>query len=258
MHAQLSQPLTSQRQVLCRLISTYEADQKQLELICTALDKVLATQHGTDLLLGAQQYAEAALASPQHRLRLLGVQQLGRLLLLRADQQQEAMQLETSLIKALQVGRTRWPAALTKQRSTGMHTCTFDTIKALPIIHLPHTPLTAPLNPRRPASPFLPSPTHTPIRPPRACCSLEHMPRASQDDTGIAGAAEKALLSYLHTQPPAAFADLLCGSSIAATQLAELSGSRSATQRMRAFALLVQAAAGSRSHAEQLKQAGGV
>lgn len=85
-----------------------------------------------------------------------------------------------------------------------------------------------------------------------------HLPRASQDDTGIAGAAEKALLAYLHTQPPAAFADLLCGSSTAATQLAELSGSRSATQRMRAFALLVQAAAGSRSHAEQLKQAGGV
>lgn len=97
----------------CRLLSTHEADQKQLELICIALDKVLASQHGTDLLLGAQQYAEAALASPQHRLRLLGVQQLGRLLLLRADQQQEAMQLETSLIKALQVGRNRWPAAPT-------------------------------------------------------------------------------------------------------------------------------------------------
>lgn len=59
---------------------------------------------GTNILLGAQQYAEAALSSPQPRLRLLGVQQLGRLLLLKADQQPEAMQLETALINALKVG----------------------------------------------------------------------------------------------------------------------------------------------------------
>jgi hypothetical protein len=36
-------------------------------------------------------------------LRLLGVKQLGRLLLLKADQQQEAMQLETALVQALKV-----------------------------------------------------------------------------------------------------------------------------------------------------------
>jgi hypothetical protein len=76
-----------------------------------------------------------------------------------------------------------------------------------------------------------------------------------QDDTGIAKAAEKALLSYTQAHPDV-LADLLSGSSTAATQLAELSASSSATKRMRAFALLVQAAASSRSHAELLKQAG--
>jgi hypothetical protein len=138
----------------CRLLSTHEADQKQLELICTALDKVLATQHGTDLLLGAQQYAEAALASPQHRLRLLGVQQLGRLLLLKADQQQEAMQLETSLIKALQVWHTRWPAATT---NSSMHISR----NLSPLFHAgAHMPLDGPLNQPEPTY-FPPSPTHT-------------------------------------------------------------------------------------------------
>ena len=71
----------------------------------------------------------------------------------------------------------------------------------------------------------------------------------------MAGAAERALLAYVSAHP-AAFVDLLTGSSPAAVQLSELSGSSSATQRMRAFSLLVGAAASSSSHAEQLKQAG--
>lgn len=74
----------------------------------------------------------------------------------------------------------------------------------------------------------------------------------------MAGAAERALLSYISAHPDT-FTDLLSGSSPAATQLSELSSdSSSATKRMRAFSLLVKAAASSSSHAEQLKQAGGV
>lgn len=72
----------------------------------------------------------------------------------------------------------------------------------------------------------------------------------------MAGAAERALLGYISAHPDA-FTDLLSDSSPAATQLSELSSSSSsATQRMRAFSLLVKAAASSRRHAEQLKQAG--
>jgi hypothetical protein len=71
----------------------------------------------------------------------------------------------------------------------------------------------------------------------------------------VAAAAERALLSYIAAHP-AAFAELLTGSSQAAAALAQLSGSSSSTLRMRALSLLVTAAASSRSHAEELKKAG--
>lgn len=58
---------------------------------------------GTALLPGAQQYAEAALASPHHRLRLLGVEQLGRLLLASVGDAAQCMVLQTALVNALKV-----------------------------------------------------------------------------------------------------------------------------------------------------------
>lgn len=88
------------------------------------------------------------------------------------------------------------------------------------------------------------------------CCCGIHRPQDA--DTGVAGATEKALLAYVAANP-AAFQQLLSGTTPAAATLSELcSGSNSsATQRMRAFSLLVRAAASSSSHAEQLKHAGG-
>jgi hypothetical protein len=57
---------------------------------------------GASLLPSARSYAEAALQSPHHRLRRLGCEQLGRLLLVTADEQQQR-QLESTLVGALQV-----------------------------------------------------------------------------------------------------------------------------------------------------------
>ncbi|GBF88150.1 hypothetical protein Rsub_00862 [Raphidocelis subcapitata] len=64
-----------------RLLSGASLDKHAAEVISSALDKVLATPYGTSLLPAAMGYAEAALASPQPRLRRLGAAQLGRLLL---------------------------------------------------------------------------------------------------------------------------------------------------------------------------------
>lgn len=58
---------------------------------------------GTRLLPAAEPYARAALSSPHQALRVLGATQLGRLLLLQADNQQQAMTLQTALLTALQV-----------------------------------------------------------------------------------------------------------------------------------------------------------
>jgi hypothetical protein len=57
---------------------------------------------GASLLPSARSYAEAALQSQQHRLRRLGCEQLGRLLLVTTDEQQQR-QLESTLVAALQV-----------------------------------------------------------------------------------------------------------------------------------------------------------
>jgi hypothetical protein len=74
-------------------------------------------------------------------------------------------------------------------------------------------------------------------------------------DTGVAGEAEKALVAHIAAKP-SAFAALLNGTSPAGHSIKEMLDSSSATQRMRAFALLTAAAAGSSSNAEQLKQSG--
>jgi hypothetical protein len=66
---------------------------------CAAVCLLLA---GASLLPSARSYAEAALHSPQHRLRRLGCEQLGRLMLAAADEQQQ-QQLESILMAALQV-----------------------------------------------------------------------------------------------------------------------------------------------------------
>lgn len=78
-----------------------------------------------------------------------------------------------------------------------------------------------------------------------------------QDDTVVAGAAERALLNFFRASP-AALSCLLSGSSSASEVLAQVcsGSSSSSTQSMRAFSLLIQAAAGSSSLAEQLKHAG--
>eukprot|EP00879_Flechtneria_rotunda_P029188 GHRR01031468.1.p1 GENE.GHRR01031468.1~~GHRR01031468.1.p1 ORF type:complete len:508 (+),score=226.57 GHRR01031468.1:2668-4191(+) len=56
---------------------------------------------GTSLLPSATGHAEAALESPHRRLRRLGVQQLGRLLLLSQDQHQQH-HVQSTLLRALQ------------------------------------------------------------------------------------------------------------------------------------------------------------
>jgi hypothetical protein len=75
------------------------------------------------------------------------------------------------------------------------------------------------------------------------------------NDTGVAGAAEKALAAHVAAQP-GSFTALLNSGSPAGQALQEMLDSSSATQRMRAFALLTAAAASSSSNAEQLKQSG--
>jgi hypothetical protein len=77
------------------------------------------------------------------------------------------------------------------------------------------------------------------------------------EDTGVAGAAEKALAAHAAASP-AAFTALLTGASVAGQRLQELladgDGSTAATtHRMRAFSLLAAAAATSSAAAEQLK-----
>jgi hypothetical protein len=58
---------------------------------------------GSSLLPFAQAYAAAALSSPHQRLRLLGVNQLGRLLLLAGGEGRGAEQLQVLLVIALKV-----------------------------------------------------------------------------------------------------------------------------------------------------------
>eukprot|EP00878_Enallax_costatus_P031823 GHUV01034874.1.p1 GENE.GHUV01034874.1~~GHUV01034874.1.p1 ORF type:complete len:217 (+),score=82.71 GHUV01034874.1:98-748(+) len=83
------------------LLSSHECDVHQLDTICAALTKVLETQYGTSLLPNAADYAEAALQSPQQRLRRLGCQQIGRLLVITHDQQLQ-QHLQQLLVNALQ------------------------------------------------------------------------------------------------------------------------------------------------------------
>ncbi|KAF6252628.1 hypothetical protein COO60DRAFT_1552102 [Scenedesmus sp. NREL 46B-D3] len=79
---------------------------------------------------------------------------------------------------------------------------------------------------------------------------------ALQDsDTGVAGEAEKGLAAQVAARP-GSFAALLNGASPAGQALQGMLGSSSATQRMRAFALLTATAASSSSNTEQMKQSG--
>eukprot|EP00775_Hariotina_reticulata_P013804 gene13804-13925_t len=172
-HLLESQPL----EAVFRLLSTHDCEDNQLDTVCHALSKVFSTPYGASVLPTAAPYAEAALRSPEHRLRRLGCQQLGQLLQLTADQQQQ-QQLEDSLINTLK-----------------------------------------------------------------------------DADVGVAREAEVALTAYAAAHPAVLQAWLL-GGSTASQQLQQLADSSNATTRMRAFALVIAAAASSAAGVELLKQSG--
>jgi hypothetical protein len=74
-------------------------------------------------------------------------------------------------------------------------------------------------------------------------------------DVGVAREAEKSLTRYAAAHP-AALQGWLSGSSTAGQELQQLADSSNATTRMRAFALVIAAAASSSAGTEELRESG--